>query len=187
LKQVKTAFRRQLRNLYQRKSTQEESALNTVLSLFLKNKSGTWAAYKALPNECAIDTAVDSSTHLLWLYPKVKDRELEFFAPGAQGFESGKFGIDEPVLASAQKVAFDKISGALVPGLAFDIKGNRLGQGHGFYDRVLENWNGIKVGIALSHQIFPEIAAEGHDQKMDYVVTPVGVIGMNEKRLSSWK
>jgi 5-formyltetrahydrofolate cyclo-ligase len=58
------------------------------------------------------------------------------------------------------------------PGLAFDLKGNRVGHGEGFYDRLLSlHMLSVKVGLAFDFQIFEEIETEEHDVKMDLIIT----------------
>lgn len=59
----------------------------------------------------------------------------------------------------------------LVPGLAFSKTGERLGRGGGYYDRYLESYQGIKIGLCYENQIQPVIPVDVHDQKMDWVVT----------------
>jgi len=66
----------------------------------------------------------------------------------------------------------------LVPGIAFDKHGNRLGQGGGFYDRFLPYLSGdsMTIGIAFDEQIVDEVVHESTDCKVDYIVTPTRVI-----------
>ena len=59
----------------------------------------------------------------------------------------------------------------LVPGLAFGLKGERLGRGKGFYDKYLENFNGLKIGICTSEQVIEGIPLEAHDIPMDGLIT----------------
>ena len=66
----------------------------------------------------------------------------------------------------------------LIPGRAFDDKGNRLGRGKGFFDKYLANFKGIKIGICFDFQIFENIPLEPHDQAMDYVVTEKRILKM---------
>jgi 5-formyltetrahydrofolate cyclo-ligase len=60
----------------------------------------------------------------------------------------------------------------LVPGLAFDPSGRRLGRGKGFYDRLLAMVRGRKCGIAFEEQVVPEIPVEPHDIRLDCLLTP---------------
>ncbi len=83
----------------------------------------------------------------------------------------GKFGAREPASTCAE-IALDKFDLVLVPGMAFDLHGNRLGRGQGFYDRLLKNVSGVKCGVAYDFQLLEKIPAEPHDAKVDFVFTP---------------
>lgn len=60
----------------------------------------------------------------------------------------------------------------VVPGVAFDRSGFRLGRGKGFYDRYLKRCHGVKVGVCLSHQLVDSVPTEPHDHRLDLVITP---------------
>ena len=83
----------------------------------------------------------------------------------------GTFGILEPVPATRTGA----VSGPdliLVPGLAFDLRGGRLGKGKGFYDRYLAGFRGFKAGLAYDVQITEKnLPLDAHDQTMDAVVS----------------
>lgn len=86
----------------------------------------------------------------------------------------GAFGICEPAENSpASGISFDLI---LVPGLAFDRKGARLGRGRGYYDRFLATATGLRVGVCQDFQIVDSVPCEAHDLTMDFVVTPTEMI-----------
>lgn len=59
----------------------------------------------------------------------------------------------------------------LVPGCAFDTEGHRLGRGGGYYDRLLADVRGMRIGIALQTQMVDSIPLESHDATMNIVVT----------------
>jgi 5-formyltetrahydrofolate cyclo-ligase len=84
---------------------------------------------------------------------------------------TGKFGIREPGPHCAQisPAAADLI---LVPGVAFDLNGHRLGRGRGFYDRLLTSVRGMKCGVAFDQQVVSEFPVEPHDVRLDCLVTP---------------
>ncbi|MEI9865632.1 MAG: 5-formyltetrahydrofolate cyclo-ligase [Limisphaerales bacterium] len=84
---------------------------------------------------------------------------------------TGKFGVREPA-ASCAEISLDKFNLVLVPGMAFDLNGNRLGRGQGFYDRLLEKVGGIKCGLAYDFQLLETIPTEPHDVRVDFVFTP---------------
>jgi 5-formyltetrahydrofolate cyclo-ligase len=60
----------------------------------------------------------------------------------------------------------------LVPGVAFDSHGRRLGRGKGFYDQLLAFVRGTKCGVAFDEQIVPEIPIEPHDVRLNCILTP---------------
>lgn len=90
--------------------------------------------------------------------------------------EVRRFGIEEPA-AEHRVLPLAALDLVLVPGLAFDASGRRLGRGAGFYDRFLEQWraqrppHGIAAGIGFDFQVFTDIPAEQHDQPLEALVT----------------
>lgn len=83
----------------------------------------------------------------------------------------GPFGIREPS-ATCVDIPLEDLDLALVPGVAFDLAGRRLGRGKGFYDRLLENFTGKKIGVAFDEQVAEAVPAEKNDVRMDFIVTP---------------
>jgi 5-formyltetrahydrofolate cyclo-ligase len=83
----------------------------------------------------------------------------------------GKFGVREPA-AGCREISFETFDLVLVPGMAFDLQGSRLGRGRGFYDRLLKNIGGVKCGVAYDFQLLEKIPEEPHDTKVDFVFTP---------------
>jgi 5-formyltetrahydrofolate cyclo-ligase len=83
-----------------------------------------------------------------------------------------KIGILEPKL-SMQSLSFLDIDLSIIPGVAFDIKGNRIGYGGGFYDRFLEKsfQEENVIAIAYDFQIFPIIPSEPYDIKIHRIYT----------------
>jgi 5-formyltetrahydrofolate cyclo-ligase len=105
------------------------------------------------------------------------DHLLLFHLREMSDLEEGAFGILEPKrelrqLAS-RRVAPGEIDLALVPGVAFDRQGNRLGHGAGYYDRLLAELspNACLIGLAYECQLVEAIPREPHDVSMDLVVT----------------
>ena len=84
---------------------------------------------------------------------------------------SGKFGILEPT-PGCSIINTSHMDLTLVPGLAFDKHGWRLGRGKGFYDRLLAGLDGVRIGIAFDHQWLETVPHETLDQKMDWIITP---------------
>jgi 5-formyltetrahydrofolate cyclo-ligase len=84
---------------------------------------------------------------------------------------SGRFGIREPA-ASCTEMPLADLDLVLVPGVAFDLRGHRLGRGKGFYDRWLADFTGKKIGVAFDEQLVNAIPAEKRDVRMDFILTP---------------
>jgi 5-formyltetrahydrofolate cyclo-ligase len=92
-------------------------------------------------------------------------------SPEKREFVKGAFGVLEPP-ADAPLIPLNRLDLVLVPGLAFDCQGRRLGRGRGFYDRLLAEVTGIKCGVALDEQIVEELPEEPHDIAMNFILTP---------------
>jgi 5-formyltetrahydrofolate cyclo-ligase len=84
---------------------------------------------------------------------------------------TGKFGLREPA-AGCPEIALTQFDLVLVPGLAFDMAGNRLGRGRGFYDRILAEASGVKCGVAYDIQLTEKLPVEPHDAKVNFIFTP---------------
>ena len=87
---------------------------------------------------------------------------------------SGAYGIPEPP-ESAQIAAFSEKSFCIVPALAFDKKGFRIGYGKGYYDRFLSSFKGISVGAVLSSHICDSLPIESTDLPVNIIITETGV------------
>lgn len=147
--------------------------LNTVhvfLPIVRKKEIDTWQIIRQLQmNHAHIRIAVsvsDFGTGTLrhfWLRPDTKLQE-------------NKWGIPEPV--QAQAIAVTEIDMVLVPLLAFDPKGHRVGYGKGFYDRFLAACRPgtIKIGLSLEPQGHSVADVHEGDVLLDYVITPARVI-----------
>ena len=108
--------------------------------------------------------------------PKVKGKELELFE--IFNFDSdvgpGAWGIPEPERGKLLKI--EDIALIMVPGAAFDVRGNRIGYGAGFYDKLLLYYKGRTVALAFELQIVPEAPADAHDVPVQKILTETRVI-----------
>lgn len=93
-------------------------------------------------------------------------------------FEKGTYGILEPKKETARRIDPQVIDLVIVPGVAFDIKKNRIGYGAGYYDRFLKKVEKdcVKIAVAFELQIVDEIPYEDHDLPMDMIITEKRVI-----------
>lgn len=132
-----------------------------------------------------LSQVLDSGKQLV--VPYCVERELELFClQDLKELSSGKFGILEPELELRKRrdrqVLPEELDFLVVPGVAFDRAANRLGHGHGYYDRLLSQIRtGVpKLGLAFECQLVSHVPTEAHDVPLDGVVTekaiyPVGM------------
>ena len=92
---------------------------------------------------------------------------------------SGRFGIREPA-ANCTEIPLADLDLVLVPGITFDLQGHRLGRGKGFYDRLLANFGGTKIGIAFDEQLVEVIPTENQDVQMGFILTPTRCVKCDE-------
>lgn len=96
--------------------------------------------------------------------------------------EKGAYGILEPKKTKIKEIKSEKIEIIIVPGLGFDKKGNRIGHGKGYYDRLLKKYNSsISIGLAFNFQIVENIPNKSHDVPVDMILTENQTIFCNEK------
>ena len=147
-----------------------------------KTARGVVAAYQALPGEISPAAAIEQLGQSGWsiVLPVCgRDRYMDFcpWSPGDELVQRA-FGVLEPLTAP---IAATTIDAVIVPGVAFDRLGNRLGHGVGFYDRFFErctqqSHNPYRLGIAYDFQIVELPAPEPWDIPMHSVVSPSEVI-----------
>ena len=91
---------------------------------------------------------------------------------------TGPRGILEPDPARCKQVPLDCIDIAIVPGVAMDEKGGRIGSGDGYYDRIIPDLplTTRKVGLVFEGQLTPQVPMESHDKHVDIIITEKRVI-----------
>jgi|APGre2960657468_1045069.scaffolds.fasta_scaffold01648_3 5-formyltetrahydrofolate cyclo-ligase len=85
--------------------------------------------------------------------------------------QPGKFGVLEPG-PDCPVLELNQLDFLLVPGVAFDLVGRRLGRGKGYYDRLLAGVPGHKCGAAFAWQLVATVPAEPHDVRLNSLLTP---------------
>jgi len=98
-----------------------------------------------------------------YVIAQVKDPEVDL--------EMGRYGIREPA-ATCNLITTNLLDLILVPGVAFDLHGRRLGRGRGYYDQLLSAVRGKTCGVAFDQQIVPEVPVEPHDVFLNCILTP---------------
>ena len=133
------------------------------------------AVYQARPREANLQSLFSKSYR--FCFPRVLslDGQMEFRwvknPQDRQQFTAGTWGILEPTEQNPL-VKKSEMSAGFLPLLAFDDHGVRLGNGKGFYDRFLDQFPGLKLGVAFEWQFSPDpLPKELNDHSLDAVVT----------------
>ncbi len=138
-------------------------------------RAQTVLLYHSLPDEVQTHKFIEKwEKSKRIVLPVVKGDELELrIYNGIRNLKPGCFGIGEP--ADGTLVEEQDIELAIIPGVAFDRQGNRLGRGKGYYDRTLYRLrHTYRIGICFGFQLLDKIPAESSDQKMNEVWTENG-------------
>lgn len=135
-------------------------------------------AYAPLPGEADIREVIRTAwrEHRRVALPRVCGSDMDFYEiHDFSELTSGTFGVMEPSGADAPVCWPEAL--VLVPGVAFDACGNRIGYGKGYYDRYLVNHpHGVTLGIGYSLQLADELPAQAHDLMLDHIVTECGFV-----------
>lgn len=152
----------------------ESAAIERLLEMHPHfRKAHTILAYHALPDEVQTKSLLTRwSGEKRFVLPVVKGDELELrIYKGEGNLHAGAFGIPEP--EGSAFTDFAELDLALIPGMAFDPSGHRLGRGKGYYDRLLARLRPYRIptmGICFSYQKVSLVPTEEHDIPMDLVL-----------------
>lgn len=126
--------------------------------------------YHSLPDELETHSFLRKwKDRKKFFLPRVNGVNLELLPYDESRLEIGSFHIEEPKGTDVYPV--EEIEVIIVPGVAFDRKGRRLGRGKGFYDRLLQTAKATKIGVGYDFQLVDELPSEAHDVPMDMVIT----------------
>jgi len=146
-----------------------------VISLPAFQQAKTIALYSPIRNEVETDSLLTAALTVgkQVCYPCVFAGELRFFqVQSSTDLRVGCFGVCEPDRQSVE-ITPAQLELLLVPGVAFDRSGHRLGYGRGYFDRFFDGgcFTGLGVGFAYDFQIQDALPAEEHDQRVALLVT----------------
>ncbi len=126
--------------------------------------------YHSLPDELSTHSFLDKwhgSKH--FYLPRVNGVNLDILPYEQTSLQLGAFHIEEP--QGDETVSIDDIEMVVVPAMAYDRQGNRVGRGKGYYDRLVADSKAIKIGVAYDCQLVDEIDTDSFDQPVDIVIT----------------
>lgn len=152
-----------------------DAILKKVLSLKTVRQAFCVYCYVSFRHEAGTEKLIASLLEMgkYVAVPKVVGKKLVFYAlSGKHDLEPGVMGILEPK-EDCLRIC-DLCAPVIVPGIAFDREGHRVGYGGGYYDRFFEEEpDHERLAIAYPFQIFDAVPFEPHDKGMDQVITPL--------------
>ena len=167
--------RAQKRDWAARLSELSAEICSKVLASAIWQEAGTLLVYYPLSDEVDVRTLIEAAfeSGRRVLLPVVKGEELELrLYEGEASLTKGAFGIMEPTGPLFAPDNYHEIELALIPGMAFDGAGHRLGRGKGFYDRLLPKLTNARLtGICFPFQFLDEVPAEPHDISVHEVIS----------------
>lgn len=157
-----------------------EHAVSETLLALPELKHGPVLLYAATGDELSLDEAITAllARGATVCLPRVQGEALHAVRiDGLDGLVPGWRGVREP-LAETEPVEPGSLRACVVPGLAFDTAGNRLGYGGGHFDRLLARLDpaAAVIGAAFDVQVLDALPAEAHDRPVHAVVTECRVV-----------
>jgi 5-formyltetrahydrofolate cyclo-ligase len=164
----------------------DEDIFNSLIKSEWYKKANTIFAFVSFKSETDTHKIIKYAIHdgKTICVPRIKSKQkgIEIFKIDSfDQLEKGYFGILEPI-ESCLAVESKDIDLILMPGVAFDRQGGRLGYGAGFYDRFLSKINTSvdKIAVAYHFQVLDNIPMDEHDVRIDGIVTEEEAIGIDE-------
>lgn len=159
--------------------TPEESlqVANGLFAWMSRRLPGTVSAFLAMSAEVDVSPLFTRLPGWRWVLPRVEPDRSVTFRDRDVPTERHRFGMDQPV-DMGPVVPINQIDVLLTPGLAFDTRGGRLGNGGGFYDRILSarRADAVAVAVTVRRRVIDSVPMQAHDQRIDWLATEEGVI-----------
>jgi 5-formyltetrahydrofolate cyclo-ligase len=184
VREAKRALRRRIKDWRDSLAPMEREAMSErvalrVFDLPAFHRARTVLTYAAFGSEVATDliTARVLAEGKRLVLPRVSAERLVLHRIDdlKADLVAGVWGIPEPD-PERPVVAPEEVDLFLLPGVAFDPGGTRLGYGRGYFDRALEGAPGAKVALAFDGQVVDQVPAGRGDVPVDFVVTPTRVV-----------
>ena len=158
-------------------ATPEESERVTHRLAELIGTVTTGCVYLPMPGELDVSAVAELRSDVIWYTTRTVDRMTLSVHRLDSEYETHPFGYRQPILGSPE-IDGSAIDVWIVPGVAFDAEGHRLGHGMGYYDRLLARARSVarRIGVTTDRRIFPDIPSGRFDIPMDLVVTEERVI-----------
>ena len=176
----KAALRKSIRQARRSISEEQRSsgalAVAERLAAMPELASGTVLAYMPMRYELDILPAVEQlkGRGVRIAFPLcIENGGLRLFIPAEEnGFTVGAYGIMEPDTRTAEEIFPADLTAVLLPAVGFDASFARLGQGGGYYDRLLARTRCFTVAVGFDCQLVESVPTEPTDMRVDAIVTP---------------
>ncbi len=133
--------------------------------------------YRSFRREPDLSTLAISREPSLCYYPRLVRQEMHFYPSPSQGpFVKNSFGLEEPEIDDQGSLQVSEESVLIIPALALDRKGFRLGYGGGYFDRFLSNHHPITVGVCFDQFLLNTLPHEAHDLPVQHIITESGAL-----------
>ena len=190
IQKEKAALRKQIRGILQKISPAARTAASAQVRDRLKEQmiwknAGSVLFFAPAPNEVDVWPLLEEALAAgkIAALPRFDSADNSYVACRVQNLRSeivpGEFGIREPA-AKCVEIPFSKFDLVLVPGVAFDLHGHRLGRGRGFYDRLLAEVRGVKCGVAFDEQLASEVPVGMLDVQVNFILTATRCVKVEE-------
>lgn len=131
--------------------------------------------YHSLADELSTREFINRwNTRKHFYLPRVNGVNLDILPYDRTRLHLGAFNIEEP--DGTETADINSIELIIVPGVAYDRHGNRIGRGKGYYDRLLRDSKATKIGVAYTCQLCDDIEPDEFDVPVHYVITEEGII-----------
>lgn len=176
----KSDIRRKIKSMRQMMlDIEKESAAQEVFAQLEQTAAFLMAdkvlMYHSLPDELPTRAFLNKWKGRKHFYlPRVNGVNLDILPYDESRLELGSFHIEEPT--GTDTLNADELELIVVPAVAYDRRGTRLGRGKGFYDRLLSTTRATKIGVGYDFQLMDELPFEPHDVPMDMVITQKTII-----------
>ena len=176
----KSAIRRQYCTLRETLSPEEVTIASEAVCEHLAQWPSLRDAGRVMTfrNEVDLSGLFAALPDIDWVIPRIENSLLVLHPYDPAHLVRHRFGMLEPdpELPQIDPATLDII---LVPGTAFDRQGGRVGFGGGFYDRLLPTTPALRVGVTYNPCLLESVPCDEHDQRMDWIVTPEGLIDVD--------
>jgi len=174
------------------KSQAESIMLESLLNWEVFKNAGVIHIFISMPDEPDTRPIIEHcwSSRKKIAVPVVLPDTFDLFHSEIKSFDDlvyGMHGTQEPSPERRIKINPESFDLVIVPGVAFDRKGGRLGHGKGYYDRFLEHTSSFLLGLTFNCQLLETVPTELHDVSMNAILSESGIVQTNARGTRKFK